>query len=150
MGGEDAGMTPVIAADRLYGISLRPHELALYGQAVSFAVRYAPVSAGEGPLTIHYKVLVLEISARPEADDELARQGGQELLVAKCGWELELSTAEPCPSEALPELDAEVPLLLDRIAGTINDLARRAGVPPPMGVEVVTHLLHRYRTAGIG
>lgn len=144
-------MPTTIAGDRLYGLSFRPHELALYGDRVSFALRYAPMCDDPAATAAaHYKVLVLEVVARPEADDELARQGQRELLVAKCGWELELACDPPCPAAALTELPGELPLLLERIADTLNDLARRAGMPPPMGVEVVTHLLHRYRTSGVG
>ena len=144
-------MPPVIAADRLYGISFRPQELAMYGGAVSFALRYAPMAEeGDPPATSHCKVLVLEITARLDPADELARQGQRELSVAKCGWEIDLTTADPCRSIDLPELAEEVPLLLERIADTLNELARRAGLPPPMGIEVVTHLLHRYRTREVG
>lgn len=144
-------MQPRIVADRLYGITLRPQELALYGARVAFDLRYAPMADdADPPATSHFKLMVLEVVARLDPGDELARQGQSTLLVAKCGWELELASDQPCRGVDLAEAPGEAPLLLGRIADTVNDLARRAGVPQPLGPEVVTSLLLRYRTSGIG
>ena len=70
--------------------------------------------------------------------------------MAKCGWEAQVTTATPVAAQDLVELPEEVPLLLGRIADTINDLARRARLPEPLGTDVVTQLVFRYRTRGVG
>jgi hypothetical protein len=137
---------PKIVSDRLYGITMRPQELALYGEQVEFNLRYSAIFDREDEVTDkHFKLLVLEIVAELPADDELGREAGA-LLLVKCGWELELSTAEPCRVGTLDELTEELPRLLDRVAETINELARRARLEAPLGPELVTTLLHRYRT----
>ena len=66
-----------IVADRLYGIQLRPQELALYGEQVRIDLRYAPVFEDPDEVTAtHYKLLVCEISAELPADDALRRPSG--------------------------------------------------------------------------
>ncbi len=78
-------MTARIVADRLYGIQLRPQELALYGEQVRIDLRYAPVFEDPDEVTAtHYKLLVCEISAELPADDALRRPAGQ-LNVAAAG-----------------------------------------------------------------
>nr|MBA2482732.1 hypothetical protein [Planctomycetota bacterium] len=134
--------TPTIVADRLYGISMRPQELALYGEKVSFDLRYSPIYDDEHEVTAtHFKLLVLEISADLPKDDELGREQ-KRLQLVKCGWELELSVPEPCRVGTLEELAEEMPRLLGRVAETVNDLARRARLEAPLGPELVTTLLH--------
>jgi hypothetical protein len=148
-----AGMTavrPTIVADRLYGISMRPQELALYGDKVSFTLRYSPVYEDEHEVTdTHFKLLVLEMSADLPPDDELGRAAGSTLQLVKCGWELELKSSAPCLVGTLEELPEEVPRLVGRIAETVNDLARRAKLEAPLGPELVTTLLHQYRTEAL-
>jgi len=135
-----------IVADRLYGIQLRPQELALYGDKVRIDLRYAPVFEDPDEETAtHYKLLVCEISAELPADDALRRPAGQRLLLLKCGWELEFATDAPCRVGSLPETPAEMKLLLDRVADTVNELARRARLEAPLGPEVVEGLLADYR-----
>jgi hypothetical protein len=137
---------PTLAGDRLYGISLRPQELAIYGDAVSFALRYGPVvDDPAAELNQHFKLLVLEIHADLKQDDALAHGKPRKLQLLKCGWELELNTVAACRTAALCEQDIEVPRLLERIADTVNELARRAGLEAPLGPELVTDLLQRYR-----
>lgn len=140
-------ITSTIAGDRLYGISLRPQELAIYGEAVSFSLRYGPVVEDpSAELTQHFKLLVLEVHADLKQDDALAHGKPRKLQLLKCGWEIELTTTSPCRTDALSERDDEVPTLLARIADTINDLARRAGLEAPLGPDLIADLLLRYRS----
>jgi len=137
--------TPRIVGDRLYGINMRAQELALYGERVRFQLRYSPIF--DEPVeaqTQHFKLLVLEIDCELDADDELGRQG-RRLELLKCGWELELSSAEPLRADELGEDAGELPLLLGRIADTVNELARRAGLEAPLGPDVVDELIRSYR-----
>ncbi len=140
-------VTPSLAGDRLYGISLRPQELAIYGEAVSFALRYGPVvDDPSAELTQHFKLLVLEVHADLNQDDALAHGKPRKLQLLKCGWELELTTEKACRTDALSERDDEVPRLLAHIADTVNDLARRAGLEAPLGPDLIADLLQRYRS----
>jgi hypothetical protein len=136
---------PVIQTDRLYGISYRPQELGLYGERVNFSLRCAPVFDDPDEVTAtHYRLLVLEITADLPADDELGRGAGP-LQLLKIGWELTLLTAAPQQVGTVPEAPGELERLLGRIADTVNDLARRAGLEAPMGPDVVTQLVVDYR-----
>jgi hypothetical protein len=136
----------VISGDRLYGITMRPQELALYGERVSCEVRYSPIVDDEAAANErHFKLLVLEIEVA------LAGAAGmpeRRLQLLKCGWELELTSATPCRVAELAELEEEVPLLLARIADTVNELARRAGLEAPLGPELIADLVQRYRSSG--
>ena len=141
---------PALTSDRLYGVSYRPQELALYGEKVRFQLRSAAMFDDPEEITdTHFRLLVLEIHADLPADDELGRQGGS-LQLLKIGWEATLSTATPQRVGTVGEVPGEVARLLDRIADTVNDLARRAGLEAPLGPEVITHLLTRYQLDGIG
>ena len=142
----DASTPPVprLVGDRLYGISLRPQELALFGESVRFDLRYTPVVDDlEQPLTEHFKLLVLELSCELPADAEIKTANGR-LELGRCGWELELATDRPWPTASLPAVEGELRHLLDRVADTINELARRAGLEVPMGSEVVDRLVDHY------
>jgi hypothetical protein len=140
-------ITPTIAGDRLYGISLRPQELAIYGESVSFSLRYGPVVEDpSAELTQHFKLLVLEVHADLKQDDALAHGKPRKLQLLKCGWEIELTTTTACRTDVLSEGENEVPTLLARIADTINDLARRAGLEAPLGPELIQDLLQQYRS----
>ena len=88
---------------------------------------------------------MLEIHADLKQDDALAHGKPRKLQLLKCGWEIELTTATACRGDALVERDDEVPLLLERIADTVNDLARRAALEAPLGPDLVADLLQRYR-----
>jgi hypothetical protein len=134
-------MQPTIVADRLYGISMRPHELALHGGQVSFSLRYGAICDDAAELlTRHFKLLVLEIHAQVALEPDAAPR---RLELLRCGWELELSTPAPCPTADLAELPAELPRLMVRIADTVNDLARRAGLEAPLGPALVDQLTAR-------
>ena len=141
---DPAQTVPLISGDRLYGIAMRPQELALYGERVSCEVRYSPIVDDEAVAAErHYKLLVLEIAV----DLASATAGpARRLQLLKCGWELELTSASPCRVAELPELAEEVPLLLARIADTVNELARRAELEAPLGPQLVADLVQRYRT----
>lgn len=139
---------PTIVGDRLYGISMRPQELAIYGERVTFSLRYAAIfdDGGEAAKR-HFKLLVLEIGADLPPDPEVGRTETTQLELLKCGWELELEAAEPVAVGSLPERDDEVPLLLGRIADTVNELARRAQLEAPLAPSVVDGLVADYRSA---
>jgi hypothetical protein len=137
--------TPTIAGDRLYGISIHPQELALYGDKVEFHLRYSPIFDDENEVAErHFKLMVLEIFAEIPADNAM-RSRGSRLQLLKCGWELELEVGVPVQVGTLTELDNEVPLLLGRIADTVNELARRARLEAPLGPDVVKGLIADYR-----
>jgi len=139
-------VTSTIAGDRLYGISMRPQELAIYGEAVSFSLRYGPVVENpSAELTQHFKLLVLEVHADLKQDDALAHGKPRKLQLLKCGWEIELTTTVSCRTDMIGEREDEVPVLLERIADTVNDLARRAGLEAPLGPDLIADLLQRYR-----
>lgn len=139
-------MKATIVADRLYGISMRPQELALYGERVRCEMRYQPIFDDADEVTAtHFKLLVLELSAEVPAGEELG-EGGGELQLVKCGWELELRTAEPCRVGTLAELPEELPRALGRVAATVNDLAERAGIDPPLPASVVADLVREHRS----
>ncbi len=126
---------------------MRPQELALYGDKVQFSLRYAPMfdDAAEVSAT-HYKLLVLEIGALIDEARAVGRPAGTRLELLKCGWEAELSVDPPAQVGSLPEGDEEVPLLLGRIADTVNELARRAGLEAPLGPALVDGMLRDYRS----
>ncbi|HYE07628.1 MAG TPA: hypothetical protein VEL07_19070 [Planctomycetota bacterium] len=140
---------PRIAADRLYALDIRPQELAVYGERVRFDLRYAPIF--DDPAEVadrHYKLLVLEILAPlPPADAQRrgGPAGGGELALLKIGWELELTTATPCRVGTLTDLAEELPLLLGRVADTVNELARRAKLEAPLGPDLVRQLIADFR-----
>ncbi len=144
----DSAVAPVIAADRLYGLSYRPQELALYGDQVRFALRVAAMFDDPEEITDrHFRLLVLEISCDLPADDELGRDAGS-IQLLKIGWELTITTPAPQRVGTVAELPGEASLVLDRIADTVNDLARRAGLDAPLGPDVITHLTMQYRLQG--
>lgn len=137
---------PRIVADRLYGITMRPQELSLYGDQVRFALRYAPMFEDPAELTTtHYKLLVLEVDA--ELPAAAGQRAGQRLDLLKIGWELELESPVACVVGSLPEQPGEMKHLLDRVADTVNELARRAGLEAPFTPEVMERLLADYRSA---
>lgn len=141
-----------IDSDRLYGVSYRPQELALYGDRVRFQVRCAPVFDDPEEVTdTHFRLMVLEITADLPADQaDSVESAAGDLQVLKIGWELTLRTAIPQQVGTLEEGLGEAARLLERIADAVNDLARRAGLEAPLGPEVVTHLLTTYRLEGVG
>ena len=134
-----------VVGNRLYGISMRPQELALYGESVRFDVRFGPVFDDPQELvTTHYKMLVLEISADAEANPELGLSA-RRIELLKCGWEIELETNSECSSADLDGSTerAELQYAMEQVADTVNELARRAGLETPLGAELVAHLVDR-------
>ena len=138
---------PSFVSDRLYGITMRPQELALYGEKVHFSLRYSPIADRPDELADrHFKLLVLEVHAELPSEDALAHGKPRRLQLLKCGWEAELATTVPARTDQLAELDDEVPRLLGRIADTVNELARRAGLEAPLGPDLVNELVVGYRS----
>ena len=139
-----------IVADRLYSLTYRPQELAMYGENVRFHLRCAPIFDDPGEITdTHCRSCVLEISADLPADPEIGRAAGP-ILLLKIGWEIVVTTAGPQQVGTVSEAPGEAERLLNAIADTVNDLSRRAGLDAPLGPEVVTHLLTSYRLEGVG
>ncbi len=135
----------VLQSDRLYGISYRPQELALYGANVRFLLRTAAVFDDPEEMTdTHFRLAVLEITADLPADPEIGRPAG-EVLLLKIGWEATLTTPTPQRVGTVAEVAGEASRVLGHMADTVNDLARRAGLEAPLGPEVVTHLLTQYQ-----
>jgi len=133
-------MNTSIVGDRLYGIEMRPQEMALFGDRVHFHIRFSPIADEDVPTTQHFKLLVLEVVA-PLPEDHPKAAELRELQVLKCGWELELSSDEPLRSAELGSPAEEARLLLGRIADTVNELARRAGLEAPLGIGVIDELV---------
>ncbi len=133
-----------IVADRLYALTFRPQELALYGAHARCTLSYDAMAEDPAAVTAaHFKLLVLEIACAipPEPGASLPAQGQAEIDVLKAGWELELHADPPCRAEDLPETPEELRLLLTRIADTIAPLAQRAGIDPPVTPELIQQLL---------
>lgn len=133
--------TAQIVGDRLYGIDFRPQELALHGERVRFDLRCSVIADEmDVPAEQHWKLLVMQVFA--PLTEALAKQHGtNELLLLKCGWELELRAEPAVAARALADTAEELRLLLSRIADTVNDLARRAGLEAPLGPALVDSLL---------
>lgn len=128
-------------ADRLYGISYKPHELSQFGERVNFHLRWSPITEeGDPAQTTHYRLMVLEITATVPWESEDPRRG-QTLDLLKIGWEVELQTSLAVSASELPDPPAHVRQALAAIADTVNDLARRAGYEAPMGTDVIDSLM---------
>ncbi len=145
-----AAVAITMIADRLYGITMKPQELSVYGDSLTVSLSYAPMY--EDPTAVadtHFKLLVLEASVEVPEDDNLGDISGSELEVLKIGWELEVTADPACSVADLVESDEEMPRLLDRVADTVNELARRAGLEAPFGPDIIAGLLQRYREQGL-
>lgn len=139
-----------VIADRLYGIEMRPQELALFGAQVHFNVRFSPIfEDSEAETTEHFQLLVLEVHADLPEENVQGRPAGR-LDLLKCGWELELEAESPCLPTAVSGADLSIRLLLSRIAETVNDLAKRAGLEAPLGAELIDDLGQQAINAAIG
>ncbi len=137
---------PSLAGDRLYSIAFRPQELAMFGGAVAIDVRYAAMADnGDPPATRHFRLLVVEVTAQVPASEfgEAASDPPHDVQLLKIGWELELATTLPCPATGLGTSPEEAPLLAGRIADTVNDLAKRAGIDPPISTDLRREIAHR-------
>ena len=135
-------MTQQLTADRLYGVELRPQELALYGESVHFGLRMAPMfDDPEALLDEHFVLLVVEIHADVPASEDLGT-ADRHVQLARVGWEGEVKTSAPEKASALvlePQLSLH---LLEQIAETVNELARRAGLEAPLAPALI-HDLHQ-------
>lgn len=141
----DMSVLPTLTADRLYGIQIRPQELALYGENAQFSLRYGITNEEPDQATVeHFKLVVLEITALAPADEDLGIAERQ-LDLLKCGWELEFSTPSPVMVGDLSEAESELEYALSQIADTVNELSRRAGLEAPLGAELIAELVNRYR-----
>ncbi|NRA40068.1 MAG: hypothetical protein HRU15_18130 [Planctomycetes bacterium] len=135
-----------IIADVLYGINMRPQELAMYGDKATFSIRYAPMfDDPEAMSQEHFKMLVVESHCQLPPDIELGQSTYRDLELLRCGWQLELHSEEPYPVAEIPEMHEEMELLLGKVALTVNDLAARADIEPPMADDVLQRLLIEYR-----
>lgn len=139
-----------IVSQRLYGIEFRPQEFDLYADHLTFDLRSAIVA--DDPSVIaerHWRLCVLEAVAAVPPTDGIAGGTPRRLRVLRCGWELELEPDRPCAGDDLPDDPTGIAAAVERIAETVNLLARRAGfTSDPLGPETVTTLLHRYH-AGV-
>ena len=134
--------SPKRGGDKLYSLSFRPQEMAVFGDDISFRMRLGTVTdTPDEPATAHYRMIVLEADAKVP-DHARESVGAETIQVLKIGWELELLTDEPALADQVPQLDGEVEYLLKRIADTVNDLARRAGLEAPMAPALINELLH--------
>lgn len=118
----------------------------MYADQARFNLRYAPIfDEAEAESTQHFKLMVVEITCQLPPDPSIGRARALDFELLRCGWQLELKTAEPCRVDAVPELDEEVPLLLGRMAACVNRLADEARVDAPMPVDTINHLVDEYR-----
>ncbi len=135
-----------IAGDRLYSLTFRPHELALFGQSVAIDLRYAPmIEPGDPPSASHVRVAVLDISTQIPA---VELGGGPEdppriLDLLKIGWELELTCREPLRSGEVGPVPGEEARVVDAIAETVNGLAARAGIAAPIDADLRAELIRQ-------
>ena len=130
-----------VVADHLYGISYKPHELSEFGERVHFDVRWIPVADDlDASDTTHYRLCILEVAADVPAQPERNHPGGM-LELLKIGYELELECDHAVSARELPDPPEHLRLALERIADTVNDLARRAGYQAPLGTDVIDDLL---------
>ena len=137
---------PQIVSDVLYGISMRPQELELYKDYAQFRLRYSPIfDDPEEEATEHFKLLVVEVHCQLPPDIEVGRHKGGELDLLRCGWQLEMKTAAACRVDSVPELPEELPLLLGKVAETVNRLAEDAHIDGPLPDEALERLLKQYR-----
>lgn len=137
---------PQIVSDVLYGISLRPQELALFADHAQFQLRYSPIFDDPAQKTTeHFKLLVVEISCQLPPDMSVGRSQGQDLELLRCGWQLELKTSEACRPDSLVESEDELPMLLEHMAACVNRLAGEAQVDAPLPEETIQRLVKQYR-----
>ncbi len=122
-------MRAVLAADRLYAISIRPQEWDGLREHARLAMRWGPLADDPAaPARRHWFLLVVECRVMLAAGDPLGAQhpGGMEVL--RCGWEAELEVPVVLPATAVEEEAGMVSALLRKIAQTVNSVAGQAGV----------------------
>ncbi|MFM2092622.1 MAG: hypothetical protein RLZZ127_3111 [Planctomycetota bacterium] len=137
-----------IVGDRLYGLTIRPQELAFYGAAVRCALRTALMAEDAAVAAErHHRLVVLEVEALVPEEDALHAESPV-IQVLKVGWELELAVDPPQPAAALAEDPAEVRHALERIAASVNRLSQEAGQGEVLGPDLRDRILMEYRIRG--
>ncbi len=137
-----------IVADRLYGLTIRPQELALYGAQARCVLRSAVMAEDPAqPAAQHHRLVVLEVDVLIPATDAL-HADSPVLQVLKVGWELDLAADPPVPADLLPESPDEARFALERLAASVNRVCAEAGQPPALEPALVDEILMAYRTRG--
>ncbi len=144
----DGGMPNRIVADRLYGLTIRPQELAFYGDKARCTLRSAVMAEEpDVPAAVHHRLVVLEIEVLiPEAD--ALHADSPVLHVLKAGWELDVAVDPPVSATALGEDPGEARLALDRLAACINRVCADAGQAAVLTPDLLDEVLMAYRTRG--
>jgi hypothetical protein len=144
----DEGMANRITADRLYGLTIRPQELAFYGAQARCVLRSAVMAEDPAtPSATHHRLVVLEVDVLvPETD--VLHEESQVIQVLKAGWELDLAVDPPVSAEDLWEDPGEARHALERLAACINRVCADAGQPPALAPTLVDEILMAYRTSG--
>lgn len=122
-------MRAVLAADRLYALSIRPQEWDGLREHAHLALRWGPLADDPAmPARRHWFLLVVEGRVTLPAGDPLAAQHPDGMEVLRCGWEAELEVPIDLPATAVETGDGVVEGLLRKIAGCVNGVAGQAGV----------------------
>lgn len=134
-------MRAVLAADRLYALSIRPQEWDGLREHAQLAMRWGPLADDPAvPARRHWFLLVVECRVILPAGDPLGAQHPDGMEVLRCGWEAELELPVDLPATAVETEDGVVEGLLGKIAGVVNDVAGRAGVGELLTPEIVRAL----------
>ncbi len=128
--------------DVLYALEIRTQEMAMYADKASFHLRYGPIHDDEQePTTMHFRMLVLEMSCELDMDVNIGRRAPKELTLLKCGWQLEVHTQEAVAPDQVPMETDELPYLLGRVQETIGLLCEKSGIENPLTAEVLETIL---------
>jgi hypothetical protein len=137
-----------ILADRLYGLTIRPQELAFYGAQARCTLRSAVMAEDPAaPAAVHHRLVVLEVDVLVPETDAL-HADTPVLQVLKVGWELDLAVEPPVPAAALGEDPGEARLALDRLAACVNRVCADAGQAAVLTPDLLDEVLMAYRTRG--
>ena len=135
-------MRATLAADRLYALSIRPQEWDGLREHARLALRWGPLADDPAlPARRHWFLLVVECRVTLPTGDLLAAQHPDGMEVLRCGWEAELELPVDLPATAVETEDGMVAALLQKIAGMVNDAAKRAGAADLLTAELLNHLI---------